>query len=212
LTEEDFLAHWGGDEFIIISSQSDVNRLDQFCQNILNIIQENVVINEYQIGVTASIGVSFSAAESTDLESLINNSYRALKKAKTNGKQNYEFYKKDMATESHNHLKADLKEAIEKKQFSVYYQPVINPQTGKIISLEALLRWQHPELGMIKPATFIPLAEQTGLIFSLGEFVLHTVCLQHHDWQKMGIPTIPVSINFSSQQLKQVNLRDKLPH
>jgi EAL domain-containing protein (putative c-di-GMP-specific phosphodiesterase class I) len=195
---------------MIICSQLDFNEIDQFCQNIIDTFQENLVINQYEICVTASMGVSFSTADSTDIETLINNSYLALRKAKTNGKQSYQFYRKDMATESHNNLKADLKEAIEKDQFSVHYQPVINPQTGRIISLEALLRWQHPELGIIKPATFIPLAEQTGLIFSLGEFILNTVCLQHRDWQKIGIPKIPVSINFSPQQLKQLNLREKI--
>lgn len=210
LTEEHFLAHWGGDEFMIICSQLDFNEIDQFCQNIIDTFQKNLVINQYEICVTASMGVSFSTADKTDIETLINNSYLALRKAKTNGKQSYQFYRKDMATESHNNLKADLKEAIEKDQFSVHYQPVINPQTGRIISLEALLRWQHPELGIIKPATFIPLAEQTGLIFSLGEFILNTVCLQHRDWQKIGIPKIPVSINFSPQQLKQLNLREKI--
>lgn len=210
LNEKHFLGHWQGDKFIIICSQADLDGIDNFCQNILDIFKENVVINTHEACVTASIGVSFSTPHSTEIETLIDSAYIALRQAKTRGKQSYQFYKKDMVTESNSNLKADLREAIEKAQLSVYYQPIINPQTGKISSLEALLRWQHPNLGLIKPATFIPLAEQTGLICSLGEFILHTVCLQHHDWQKIGIPKIPISINFSPQQLQQQNLREKI--
>jgi len=210
LNQNQFLAHWGGDEFMIISSQADLKGVDQFSQKIIDIFKENVIIKKHETCVTTSMGISISSLNNNDIEPLIESAYIALRRAKTKGKQCYQFYQTDMATDSNVKLKTDLKDALEKDQLSVHYQPVINPQTGKIISLEALLRWQHPELGFIKPEIFIPLAEQTGLIGSLEEWLLETVCSQHNHWQTIGIPKIPISMNVSPKQLQQPNLRDKM--
>lgn len=210
VTQEQFLSHWGRDEFMIIASQMSLNEAEHFAETVIHTVEQDILMKKQEISITASLGISFSTAEHRELKILIESAYIALRQAKTNSKKSYQFYKQDTVQTPIETLKVDLKEAIEKDQLSVHYQPVINPQTGTVISVEAFLRWQHPELGFVKPSTFIPLAEQTGLIFAFGEWMLRTACLQHNHWQKIGLPKLPISVNLSYQQLKQVHFRQKL--
>jgi len=156
------------------------------------------------------MGISLAPQQGEEAAPLIEKAYTALRQAKHQGKQCYQLYSPEITMETPNPWQEELKFALERDQLSVHYQPIVNPQTGRILSLEALLRWQHPQYGFIDPAQFIPLAEETGLIFAMGEWILRTVCLQHQRWQRMGLPKLPIAINFSSRQLQQPELRAKI--
>jgi len=158
--------------------------------------------------VTASLGITLYPFDDKGTQELLRNADVAMYRAKESGKNNYQFYAAEMTAKASERLALEngLRFAIERGEFSLNYQPIADCQSGRIFGIEALLRWRHPERGMIPPALFIPLAEETGLIVPIGEWVLRTACEQCRAWQQQGFPSLYVAVNLSSRQFHQKEL------
>jgi EAL domain-containing protein (putative c-di-GMP-specific phosphodiesterase class I) len=165
------------------------------------------MIEGHEVFITASIGVALYPNDGEDLDSLLKNADISMYVAKSRGKNNYQYFQQSMnvTTIERLSMEARLRKALDHNEFVLYYQPQIDVRTGTIIGMEALLRWQHPDRGIILPDEFIPLAEEVGLIVPLGDWVLRTACAQNREWQKNGHSSIRVSVNISGQQLQQQN-------
>jgi EAL domain-containing protein (putative c-di-GMP-specific phosphodiesterase class I) len=158
--------------------------------------------------VTASVGISTYPKDGDDEKSLMKNADIAMYQAKEDGKNHFQFYAAQMNTNSFERLalESSLRRALEHGEFQLHYQPRIDARSGAIAGVEALLRWQHPELGMVTPTQFIPIAEETGLIVSIGKWVLKTACTQNVAWQKMGLPRLHMAVNLSRRQFSDEGL------
>ncbi|WP_188623968.1 putative bifunctional diguanylate cyclase/phosphodiesterase [Caldalkalibacillus thermarum] len=196
----------GGDEFIILLPQiANQDEAVTVVKNILHNMQKPFNIRSYDLRITASIGLVFIPQDGVTADELIKRADMAMYEAKRSGKNTYCLFAKEM--EDHTLqpalLENDLHYAIERGQLAVYYQPIIDLVSGEVIGMEALLRWQHPEYGFISPGIFIPLAEETGLIHSIGRWVLREACLQNKRWQEEGYQPIRMSVNVSMKQLQE---------
>lgn len=198
----------GGDEFVIVMPRIKKKEADRVAGNILSLFHEPYNIHEQDYYLTPSIGISLFPADGKDAESLIKNADSALIQVKEKGKGHYRFYRTEMNEAFPNYIlmEAHLRKAIEKNEFIMHYQPQVNLLDGKIKSFEALIRWNNRKFGFVSPAQFIPLAEETGLIIPIGEWVIHTVCEQLSIWRKKGFEDIRVAINISPKQLLDPNL------
>lgn len=201
-----FIARMGGDEFVILlDSLSDVERAQEFAQQILEIFAQPFFVDEYEVYVTASIGIVLYPDNGEDVNSLLRNADTAMYRAKESGKNTYQLYAPIMGADMVNAiaLEKDLRRAIEKNELVLHYQPKVSLVTGKIVGMEALVRWQSATQGLVPPNCFIPIAEETGLIVPLGMWVLEAACRQNKYWQDMGFPPLPIAVNFSAQQIFQ---------
>jgi len=198
----------GGDEFVIIMPRVKKKEADRVAGNILALFHEPFNIYDQDYYLTPSIGISLFPEDGIDAESLIKNADSALIQVKEKGKGHYRFYRTEMSEAFPNYIlmEAHLRKAIEKNEFIMHYQPQVNLLDGKIKSFEALIRWNNRKFGFVSPAQFIPLAEETGLILSIGEWVINTVCEQLSMWRKKGFVDIRVAINISPKQLLDPNL------
>ena len=211
--EGDTVARMGGDEFaLLIPKISQVEDVAKICQKVLEVLRFSFNLGGREVYITASIGISLYPNDGKDGEALLANSEVAMYRSKSKGGNNYQFYTPTMNTRITERLALEnsLRYALDKKEITVYYQPQINIQTGKVVGMEALARWKHPELGLISPAKFIPLAEETGLIIPLGELVLRTACAQNKAWQDEGLPPLRVAVNLSARQFQQENLVERV--
>jgi diguanylate cyclase (GGDEF)-like protein len=205
IRETDTLARWGGDEFVIVASnldmKEDIIHVIERCQQAL---AEIFKIGDHEIGITSSVGVSFYPSDGECLNSLLKNADSAMYHAKQEGANFYSFYLPHMNERAVEmlELERDLRYALENNEFILNYQPLLNISTGKIVGAEALIRWMHPKKGLIPPLDFIQLAEETGLILDIGEWVLRTACAQNKTWQNAGLPKICMAVNLSSQQFR----------
>lgn len=202
--ETDIVARFGGDEFMIMTTSAvDDDMVTKTTDKIMKIFSESFSVNEQEFFMTASAGVSVYPTDGEEAETLIKNADIAMYKAKAKGKNQYALCTKEMKDEvkSTMVLSNDLHYALEKNELIVYYQPQIDLMTKKITGVEALIRWMHPEKGMISPGVFIPIAEQNSLINSIGEWVFKTACLQIKKWQDMGLPFMDIAINLSALQI-----------
>jgi diguanylate cyclase (GGDEF)-like protein len=208
LRSSDSTARLGGDEFTILLPQMS-HGLDasKVAQNIERALAKPFRLAGREIHVTASIGIAISPDDGTEAEALITNAEAAMRHAKNAGGRGHCFYTSRMNASSHRllTLEGHLQEAIEKDQLSLHYQPIIDGRTGHMVAGEALVRWQHPEFGMIPPLDFIPIAETRGLIGPLGAWVLRTVCRQIVDWQQGGCPIVPIAVNVSPKQFLETD-------
>jgi diguanylate cyclase (GGDEF)-like protein/PAS domain S-box-containing protein len=206
--EGDTVARLGGDEFIILMQDIDQTVVTQVAERIIEKISSKYNINSHQIFSSPSIGTSFYPNDGEDVESLIKNADMAMYYVKENGKNNHQFFASFMNDKTLRKIEIDkgLREALEENQFELYYQPKMDLVTGDILGAEALMRWHHPEMGMISPAEFIPIAEEIGLIASIGEWALQTACTQCIKWRNSGFPSIRVAVNISTLQFRQQNL------
>ena len=209
--EFDTISRISGDEFIIIIQE--LKKIDEaavIAQKIINDFKSPFEIEEKEIFITVSIGISVYPNDGEESESLMKNSNAALRYSKNQGRSNYQFYSQEQNRESFERLEMEsaLRHAVEKEEFILYYQPQVDVETQKIIGMEALVRWMHPDLGMVSPAKFIPVAEETGIITSLGEWVLYNACMQNKLWQEQGYDKITVSVNLSPMQVKQSEIID----
>lgn len=205
----DTVSRFGGDEFLILINQiEDVEDLKSIAAKIIAAFGQPVTIKGQEFFVTASAGVSVYPADGDDPDTLIKNADLAMYIAKGKGKNQFIMcspnIKEDVLYRMH--ITNGLYRALEKNELVLYYQPQLRTSTQNIIGLEALIRWNHPELGVISPSVFIPLAEQTGLINSIGEWVVRTACSQAKAWQEMGLAPIRVAVNLSVEQIRKPNL------
>jgi diguanylate cyclase (GGDEF)-like protein/PAS domain S-box-containing protein len=213
LRDRDVIARWGGDEFTLILNQiGNLEEPARIGQRLLDALQSPFNIQDHQLHVRCSIGIAVYPKDGETAETLIKNADAALYRTKQKGKNNYNFYTSTMNAEASEMLRLEtfLHGALEREEFILYYQPQVNIKTKKICGVEALIRWQHPELGLVSPAKFIPLAEETGSIVQIGEWVLKTACQQSKAWQKMGLPNLKVSVNIAPRQFQEENLVDRI--
>ena len=207
--EGDTVARQGGDEFIIaLPVISHVKDAVKVAQKIIASFHKPFVISGHELFVTTSIGVSVFPHDGQDADSLVKNADFAMYRAKEQGRNNCQLYTPEMNSKAFERLSLEnsLRKALEREEFILHYQPKVNVEHGHIACMEALVRWQHPTLGLVPPARFIPLAEETGLIVPLGEWVLRTACRQNRLWQEAGYPPMQIAVNLSPRQLKQGGL------
>lgn len=203
IREGDTVARFGGDEFVILLD--DVAAADDIvaiAQKILDALTKPFVLDNQSLYITASIGVSLYPYDGKDSSSLLKNADIAMYRAKERGKNTYQFYSADMSARAFERLslESSLRRAIERDEFRLYYQPQIDTRSGAIVGVEALLRWQHPELGLMLPADFIPLLEETGLIVPVGEWILDQACEQLKAWHGAGWRALRLAVNLSPRQ------------
>ncbi|TVP55267.1 MAG: EAL domain-containing protein [Nodularia sp. (in: Bacteria)] len=205
----DSVARWGGDEFTILLPRVNyLEEVSQVAQRILNALEDVFYLDGHELYVSASLGIALLDEHSYDTETLIQHADTALYYAKDEGRNNYQFYTNTLNIKSPEllTLEKSLRYALEKQELTVYYQPRVNIITKKITGMEALLRWQHPDMGLVAPSVFIPLAETNGLIIKIGEWVLRTACIQNKAWQKAGLAPLTIAVNLSPQQFHQPKL------
>jgi diguanylate cyclase (GGDEF)-like protein len=205
----DTVARLSGDEFaLVLADMGHVDDAIHVAQKILDVFHQPFRVAGHDLFVTASLGITLYPFDDRGAHELLRNADVAMYRAKESGKNNYQFYVAEMTAKVSERLtlENDLRSALERGEFSLNYQPIADCRSGRIIGMEALLRWKHPERGMISPTLFIPLAEETGYIISIGEWVLRTACEQCRRWQKMGYPSLYVAVNLSSRQFHQKDL------
>ncbi len=212
LSGEDMGARMEGDEFAVlfVSLQSEAELLEK-AQELLATLEEPFEMQGFPFHVTASIGIATNRND-RDASSIIKKADMALNRVKEKGRNDILLYSEEWNSSSLERLtlQHELRRAIQRNEFVLYYQPQYHLMTGRLIGLEALIRWQHPERGMVSPGYFIPLAEESGMIVQLGEWVLEEACRQNKLWQDAGLPAIPVSVNLSIRQFTQQNLAEKV--
>lgn len=209
--EEDTVARLGSDEFaLILENLSESTAAVSVAEKILLTMEKPFHINDYEFFVSCSIGISAFPKDGESVEMLLKNAEMALHQAKEKGRNTLQLYAHDMNQQALDRLimEHNLRHALARQELEVHYQPQVELIHGQIIGVEALLRWRHPQLGLISPAEFIPLAEETGLIVAIGEWVLKTACIQGKLWQNQGIAPIRLAVNLSPRQLMQNNLVD----
>ena len=205
LRQDDLLVRWGGDEFAIITKVIDsTDAVVQIAESIIQALTLPFSCGGHQLHITTSVGVSIYPDHNTEVEGLIHNADMAMYRAKEEGRNCFKFYIPNMQEQSFQRLlmENNLRRALENEELETYYQPQIDINTGKIVGLEVLLRWHHATLGSISPGDFIPLAEETGLIVPIGNWVLRHSCLQAIAWRNMGLPPIQIGVNLSIKQLQ----------
>jgi len=205
----DILARLGGDEFIILLNDIDHPKYaSPVAEKILQLCSAPIKIESHEFVLTTSIGICTFPNDGTSLEDLLKNADMAMYKAKRAGGGIFHYYTKEMNLEAHEHIKleASLRKAITHNEFILYYQPKLNLVDGLIEGVEALIRWESPELGLISPAKFIPLAEETGLIMQIGEWALREACRTNKSWQDEGYQPITVAVNLSPKQFRHQDL------
>ena len=209
LRKSDVIARHGGDEFIVIIEELDnCSGVELIANKIINCFQEPFHLENQDYFLTTSVGVAVYPADGQTPDMLIKNADIAMYKAKENGKNQYLFctpVMKDVANETME-LSTNLYRTIEKNELELYYQPQLSCHNNQIMGVEALIRWRHPVMGLISPAKFIPIAEKTGLILPIGEWVLRTACQQNKKWQEQGLPKIRMGVNLSLRQFHNNDL------
>jgi diguanylate cyclase len=196
----------GGDEFtILLDSVSSIEYVQQIAERISKLSQKSFLIEEQEIRTSFSIGIAIYPMDGENVESLLKNADAAMYRTKELGKNNYTFYHNEMNELMSNKvmLEHELYKAIENEEFIIHYQPQVNMETGKIKGVEALIRWNHPKIGMISPQDFIPVAEETGLIIPIQNWLMENVCYQLKEWQQKGFPSLKAGINLSPRQLQE---------
>jgi diguanylate cyclase (GGDEF)-like protein/PAS domain S-box-containing protein len=206
--ELDTVARLGGDEFLIV-----LTSMDEFpdaavaAERLMEAMTAEFVIEGHFLSISCSLGISIFPDHGRDGDSLIKNADAAMYNAKERGRNNFQFFTEDMNTQAVERLTLEnsLRRALDKKELFLVYQPQMDVITGQVTGLEALLRWQHPELGLVAPDKFIRIAENSGLIVPIGEWVINTACRQAQKWQEKGLPAVTVAVNVSAVQFRKEN-------
>ena len=211
--ESDLVSRIGGDEFVILLRKvSDADQVTTVARKIFSIVVKPLTIHGQECRVTASIGISLFPSDAQDGETLIKNADAAMYAAKEDGRNAFRFHSQEIKNQSIERLmlETSLRRALERNELLLYYQPKRDLGRGGISGVEALLRWNHPDLGLLQPSRFIPLAEETGLIVPIGKWVLETACAQDMAWQRQGLPAIRIAVNLSPRQFADPNLLDDI--
>ncbi len=201
--EKDIIARWGGDEFTLLLPE--INCRDDataIAKRILSALKPGFKLDKHYLHITSSLGIAVFPDDGKDAETLLKNADIALYWVKEKGRNNYQHYTFRLNSQAHELLSLEnsLHYALKNQEFAIYYQPIVEVYTNKIVKVEALLRWQHPDLGIVSPNLFIPIAEENGLIVEIGDWVLKTACAQTKVWQNMGLSDLIVSVNLSARQ------------
>jgi len=213
LRESDTVAHISGDEFAValeeLATAEDASRV---ARKIIDALVLPIVCEEREFFVTASIGISIYPTDGTDAASLMRYADAAMYKAKEADGNTYRFYAAEMGQRTAERLRYELslRHALEREEFALHFQPIVSLATGRVAAVEALLRWRHPELGLVSPSEFIPLLEETGMIIPVGEWVLRQACIQTRAWQETGGGPVRVAVNLSPRQFSAPNLVNQL--
>jgi diguanylate cyclase (GGDEF)-like protein/PAS domain S-box-containing protein len=213
LTDEDCLLYrQGGDEFIYLLKNSSLEDTKKKAMEVLSLFQQSFMMEGQEFYISPSMGISRYPADGYDGNTLIQKAAQALFQVKEKGRAHYRFYQTHMESSFPNYMimESHLRKAIEKDELSIHYQPQINLSTGNVDSFEALIRWNNRKFGFVSPGQFIPLAEETGLIHGIGEWVLENVCLQLRDWRRKGNKDVRIAINISPKQFQQEQLADMI--
>ncbi len=209
----DTVAHLGGDDFVILLPDlNDVQNAATVAQKLQAALKAPFFLAGQEIFTTISIGITIAPLDAQDAETLLKNADTAVYQAKAQGRNTYQFFATEMNTRTLTRLglETGLRRALDRQEFLLHYQPRIDLASNRITGMEALVRWQHPERGLMPPLEFISLAEETGLILPLGEWVLRTACAQNRAWQQAGLPALRVSVNLSACQLRQADLVNRI--
>ncbi|MCD2449880.1 EAL domain-containing protein [Methylicorpusculum oleiharenae] len=208
LHPDDTVCRQGGDEFIFLLPNTDAEGAAHVAQKMLELIAQPFTLEGQRMTLTASIGIAQYPQDGNELEQLAQSADAALFRAKQNGRNNFQFFTRQLHQHAHEMLQVEneLRQALERNELILYYQPQIDAKTSKIIGVEALIRWQHPQKGMVPPGRFIPIAEESGLIVDIGDWVLHTAIRQNVTWQSEGLDIVPVAVNLSVAQFRQDRL------
>lgn len=209
LQSGDVIARWGGDEFtLLLPGLKSPDEVDAIAEQILDHLRVPFYLDGQELYITTSLGIALAPYDGEDAETLLKNADAAMYQAKQRGKNTYQLYYEEMHAQALERLslEADLRKALAKGEFLLHYQPQIDVKTNQLIGLEALLRWQHPQLGWIPPSIFIPIAEESGLICEIGDWVLESACRQMQTWKAAGLPPVRIAVNLSAQQFQQPDL------
>jgi diguanylate cyclase (GGDEF)-like protein/PAS domain S-box-containing protein len=213
IRQEDTLARQGGDEFILVLSElSDPAAAGWVAEHLLQALRTPFVLNHQILHVSASIGISIYPVDAADPPTLIRFADSAMYQAKTAGRAGYAFFTSELNARVSElfTLGNELRRALERDEFVLHYQPQIDLATGRPVGVESLIRWQHPQRGLIPPSRFISVAEETGLIGPIGEWTLRTACAQNRLWQDAGLPPLPIAVNLSAKQWLQSHLETQV--
>lgn len=206
--EIDTVSRLAGDEFaLILPDLTHAEDAARVAKKILNIFVPPFNVDGHELFMSASIGIAIYPMDGDNLDVLLRNVDIAMYHAKEHGRNTFQFYATEMNTKAFERLSLEnaLRHALERNELFLHYQPQVDLRTGKITAVEALLRWLHPELGVISPLQFIPIAEETGMIMAIGEWVLHAACAQNKAWQAAGLPPFRIAVNLSARQLRQTS-------
>ncbi|MES2898825.1 MAG: EAL domain-containing protein [Pseudomonadota bacterium] len=209
LRDTDTVARLSGDEFVVVLTEHDDEHLSSdIVQRLMDAVAQPVLLGSKEFFVTSSIGIAVFPTDGNAADSLIEHADIAMYRAKKLGRNNFQFYTPAMNEEAMERVRIEsaLRNALARDQFVLHYQPQVNLASGKIVGMEALIRWQHPELGMVAPNRFISVAEETGMIVPIGAWVMHTACAQTRAWQDAGLGTLRVAVNLSARQFAAPNL------
>lgn len=207
--ETDTVARMGSDEFVLIlPERTDAGLSTSIVQRIMDAIAQPLLIEEHEFFISSSIGVAVYPADGDTPEELLKHADIAMYRAKETGRSNFQFYTSAMNERALERLRieSDLRNALERDEFILYYQPQVDLRTSEIVGVEALIRWQHPDWGMVPPARFITLAEETGMIVPIGAWVIRTACKQAQAWQQQGLGKLRIAVNLSARQFAQQDL------
>ena len=202
----DTVSRLAGDEFaLVLPGVENINTARQLAQRLIDSFSQSFRIKEQHIFMTVSIGITLYPADASTVDGLLKNADTAMYRAKDAGRNNFQFYSADMHAQALKRLTLEnrLRGAIARGELMLHYQPLVDIKSGQITGMEALLRWNHPELGLVAPMEFIPLAEETGLIIPIGEWVLRTACAQARAWQDAGLPPLRLAVNLSARQFQK---------
>ena len=209
----DTVARFEGPEFAVLLTDSrEPAAVEKVSVSILDSLKKSFFVARQEVYVTASIGISLFPHNGDTATTNLQNAGAALYRAKTLGGNNYQFYAPDMNALARNRLalETSLRQAIDNDEFLTFYQPVVNLASGQVVGLEALVRWQHPRLGLLLPAEFLELAEHTGLILDISQSVMRSACLQTRRWQLQGLSDLRLAVNISARQFRQRDFVDRI--
>jgi len=209
----DTIARLGGDEFtIILEDIQDADDAAIVARKILEFMEPAFKLDGHEVVISPSIGITIFPDDCGDMRTLLKNADTAMYRSKEKGRNNYQFYTADMNAKAYEYLllENNLRHALERGEFRLFYQPQMDLQTQRVIGMEALLRWEHPEQGLLPPEQFIPFAEETGLIIPIGEWVLRTACMEAMRWQQAGLAPLRVAVNLSMCQFRQKDFVEKI--
>jgi diguanylate cyclase (GGDEF)-like protein len=214
MDHQDLIARWGGDEFtLILTNLTTLVEVERVAQRLEAALKPPFLINHHELYVTSSIGIALYPQDGRDMSTLLQHADTAMYRAKGEGRNTYRFYRaSSQSAPPSPTLEAHLHRAISNQELRLFFQPQVHGITGQINQVEALLRWEQPELGAIPPSQFIPLAEEVGLIVEFGDWVLEQACAQLQAWHRLGLAPLRIAVNLSARQLQHPGLVQRVAH